>query len=264
MIDEYALNIYTDGSSLSRPRRGGMGARFVIVDAQGNEVRHDEQFVGHKEATNNQMELLACVKALQDIPPGFMSDEIQRIIIYTDSMYVRDNKNNAIFSWPTQGWRNRDGKAIENVDLWKALVKKIKNAPRSVVIKWVKGHAKNEHNNAADKLARASAEDHLNEPLFVQSVRRKKTTQSVSYGSVLMEGQELDIRVITDKWMRHQKIWRYKYEVLECDSPYVGSVDIIDSEHQLRAHHSYRVVVGENPRNPMILDVLFEIEEETD
>ena len=75
-----------------------------------------------------------------------------------------------------------------------------------------------------------------------------------------MEGQELDIRIITDKRMKPQKVWRYKYEVLECDSPYVGCVDVIFSDHLLRAGHSYRVVIGGNRKNPEIVDVIEEIE----
>lgn len=87
----------------------------------------------------------------------------------------------------------------------------------------------------------------------------KKSEQSVSTGSVLMEGQVLDIRIITDKRMP-QRVWRYKYEVLECDSPYIGCVDVIFSEFLMRAGHCYRVVVGENQRSPEIVTVIEEIE----
>ena len=110
-----------------------------------------------------------------------------------------------------------------------------------------------------DRLAKKSANGYLNEPLTVSSVRRKKTDQSVSIGSVLMEGQELDIRIITDKRMRAQKVWKYKYEVLDCDSPYVGCVDVIFSDHLLRADHSYKVVVGENQMSPEVVEVVEEI-----
>src|SRR5690606_15494416 len=117
------------------------------------------------------------------------------------------------------------------------------NAPLRVTLKWVKGHSRNKHNNAVDRLARQSANGFLNEPLKVVSVRRKKSKQSVSVGSVRMEGQELDIRVVTGHRMRRQKLWKYKYEVLECDSLYIGCIDLIISEHELGAGHSYRVIV---------------------
>jgi ribonuclease HI len=259
VIDEYALNIYTDGSSLPNPRRGGMGIRYIVVDEQGHEEVRDEVPLGYKQATNNEMELLACVLALRDLPADLLAPEHQRIVIFTDAQYVRDHITTAIFTWPKQRWRSTHGRPIENVELWKRLVKEVTNAPRKVDFKWVKGHSKNKHNEAVDKLAKRSARGYLNEPLTVQSVRRKKTGQSVSMASVLMEGQELDIRIITDKWMP-QRVWRYKYEVLECDSPYVGCVDVIFSEFLMRAGHSYRVVVGENQRSPEIVELVEELE----
>lgn len=259
MIFEDALNIYTDGSSLQHPRRGGMGIRYVVVDSNGHEALQDEVPLGYKQATNNEMELLACVIALRSFPSEFLTPAVQRIVIFTDSQYVRDHVANAIWKWPKQSWRSAHGRPIENVELWKDLVKEIKKAPRRVEFKWVKGHAKNKHNKAVDKLARQSAEGFVNEPLRVQSVRRKTSAQSVSIGSVRMEGQELEIRIITDKRMP-QRVWRYKYEVLECDSPYVGCVDVIFSKHLMRAGHLYKVVVGENQNSPEIVKVVEELE----
>ena len=192
MIDEYALNIYTDGSSLSNPRRGGMGIRYIIVDSGGDEVIRDETPMGYKQATNNEMELMACVIALRDVSAEFLTPAVQRIVIFTDSQYVRDNFNKAVWTWPNQGWRGRFARPIENVEIWKDLVKEVKKTPRRVDFKWVKSHNKNRHNDAVDRLAKKSANGYLNEPLTVSSVRRKKTDQSVSIGSVLMEGQELD------------------------------------------------------------------------
>lgn len=260
MIFEDALNIYTDGSSLSRPRRGGMGIRYIVVNEQGHAEVRDEVPTGYKQATNNEMELLGCVLALRGIPADWLTAATQRIVIFTDSQYVRDNYNNALWNWPKQRWRSRFGRPIENVEIWQDLVREVKKAARPVAFKWIKGHAKNIHNKAVDKLAKQSANGFLNEPLTVQSVRRKKTDQSVCVGSVLMEGQELDIRIITDKRMRVQKVWRYKYEVLECNSPYVGCVDIVFSEHLLRADHSYRVKLCENQQNPEIVELIEELE----
>jgi len=259
---EDALNIYTDGSSFQGPRRGGVGIRYIIINDAGDEEWLDECPFGYKEATNNEMELMACILGLRGVPGELMIDNVQRIYVFTDSQYVRDHIIRAVTTWPANGWRNRHGKPIENVKLWKNLIKEIKNAPVRVDIKWVKGHSTNKHNKAVNKLARQSANGFLNEPLTVQSVRRKLTDESVELGSVGMEGQELEIRVITDKRMREQKVWRYKYEVLPSDSPYAGKVDVIFSKHLLRAHHSYRVIVCDNPMNPEIISVIEEIEEQ--
>lgn len=261
MTYEDALNIYTDGSSFQRPRRGGVGIRYIVINDAGDEEWDDECPPGYKEATNNEMELIAPILALRGIPGGMMTSAIDRIYIFTDSQYVRDYLFHAQQIWPSNGWCNRDGKPIENVKLWKGLVREVRNAPRRVDFKWVKGHAKNKHNKAVDKLAKQSANGFLKEPLSVQSVRRKLTDESVEIGSVRMEGQEIDIRIITDKRMREQMVWRYKYEVLPSGSPYAGKVDIIYSEILLRAHHSYRVRVCDNQKNPRILELVEEIGE---
>lgn len=264
MTYEDAINIYTDGSSLQRPRRGGVGIRFIVINKDGDEEWQDECPPGYKEATNNEMELMAPILALRGIPDEMMTSNIERIFVFTDSMYVRDHLFRATQVWPNNGWCSRHGKAIENVKLWKDLVREVKKAPKRVVFKWVKGHGTNKHNKAVDKLARQSANGFLNEPLTVQSVRRKLTDESVELGSVKMDGQELDIRIITDKRMREQKVWRYKYEVLPSGSPNAGKVDIIDSEILLRAHHSYRVVVCDNQNNPRILELIEEIIDNAD
>ena len=256
---EDALNIYTDGSSFQRPRRGGIGIRYIIINDAGDEEWQEECPFGYKQATNNEMELMAPILALRGIPSKMMTSAIQRIYIFTDSQYVCDNLFHAQGIWPANGWCNQHGRPIENVKIWKGLVREVKNAPRRVDFKWVKGHARNKHNKAVDKLAKQSANGFLNEPLTVQSVRRKSTDESVDIGSVRMEGQKIDIRIITDKWMREQKLWRYKYEVLPSDSPYAGKVDIIFSELLLRAHHSYRVRVCDNQMNPRILELREEI-----
>ena len=100
MIFEDALNIYTDGSSFENPRRGGMGIRFIVVNQQGHEEIRDEVPAGYKQATNNEMELLACVIALRNVPAEFLTPSIQRIVIFTDSQYVRDHYKSAIWRWP--------------------------------------------------------------------------------------------------------------------------------------------------------------------
>ena len=264
MTYEDALNIYTDGSSHQRPRRGGVGIRYIIINDAGDEEWQDECPFGYKEGTNNEMELMAPILALRGIPAEMMSMAVKRIYIFTDSLYVKNYLIRARMSWRANGWRNQYGKPIENVKLWKDLVREIDKAPSRVDFKWVKGHGTNKHNKAVHKLANQSAKGFLNAPLTVQSVRRKLSKESVDIGSVRMKGQVIDIRIITDKWMREQKVWRYKYEVLPTDSRYAGKVDIIYSEHQLRAHHSYRVRVCDNQKNPEIVEFINEIEQSTD
>ena len=265
MVYENALNIYTDGSSFSRPRRGGIGIRYVTIDDAGNEVVQNEEVPGHEGATNNQMELLACIKALEDASKHPDFEAVDRIYVFTDSMYVTDNLNRAKFQWSKSRWHNRDGKPVENAELWKRLIRvlqKLQKISKRVDFEWVKGHAKDPHNKAVDKLAKQSAKGVLNRPLEVTTVRRKKTALTVEPGCVPMCGQTLSIRIITDKYMRVQRLYKYKYEVLPDNGTLSGKVDFIfhDSKQFLRAGHHYEVRVNSDTKNPRVMEVLREIE----
>lgn len=263
MIDEHALNIYTDGSQYSKPRRGGLAALFVIVDEDGSEVPEHVPFQGYEGATNNQMELAACVEALKYAARHYDVKEYERIVIYTDSLYVSDNLNNAKFQWSKDKWRNRVGKPVANAELWRDLVRQIKKSPRRVEIKWVKGHSKNPHNKKVDKLAKTSAKGPLQRPVSVVDVRRKTTKLSVDPGCIPMLGQTLDIRIVTSEYLRLQKEHKYKCEVLSGDENLVGKVDWLFSNQLLSAGHHYEVVVNENQAYPQIIDVVRELERES-
>src|SRR5664279_4751931 len=111
-LDENAINIFTDGSSYSHPRRGGMGLRFITVDDAGDEVVYDYQPLGVRSATNQQMELMACIEALNVLRSKGSPISLARfrkVVIYTDSMYVVDHVDTAKFTWPRAKWHTRDG-----------------------------------------------------------------------------------------------------------------------------------------------------------
>ncbi len=260
MVYENALNIYTDGSSYSRPRRGGIAIRCVTIDEKGHEVVKDDVFAGHEGATNNEMELMACIKALECAEDHESIHRVERVYVFTDSMYVTENVRRAIFEWPKAKWRNRYGRPIDNAALWKVLVSLIKKVPKRVEFKWVKGHSRDSHNRAVDKLAKQSAKGVLNPPVKVTTVRRKISPHSVQVGSVPMRGQTLAIRIITDTYMRVQKVYKYKYEVLPDSGEHADNVDLIYSRHCLRAGHHYEVRVNEDAGNPQIIEVLQELE----
>lgn len=265
MADETALNIYTDGSSLSRPRTGGIGIVFVIVNEHGDdEIVNEFDYPGYKQATNNEMELEACIKALEEALDHDALDKYKTICIHTDSRYIVDNYRNAIFVWPTTGWTGRStGRPILHVEQWKRLVKLIKRAKlqrRVVDIVWIKGHSKSKYNKLADKLAKKSAKNPLNKPLSVVSVRKKKTSKALETGSVAMQGQMLVIRVITTERLREHKLWRYKYEVMSTESTFHGNVDIACSQVSLRDGHCYSVVVNDDSDNPRITSLLEEVD----
>jgi ribonuclease HI len=260
MVQENALNIYTDGSSYSRPRRGGIAIRYVTIDEQGDEVVRDDLLQGHEGATNNEMELMACIRALEGARDHESIHLVERVYIFTDSMYVTENLQRAKFEWPKLRWRNHHGRPIDNAPLWKNLVSLIKNLPKRVEFKWVKGHSKDPHNRAVDKLAKQSAKAVLNRSLRVTAVRRKISPHSVQAGSGPMRGQTLSVRIITDTYMRLQRVYKYKYEVLSDSGEHAENVDWIYSRHCLRAGHHYEVRVNEDARNPQIAEVLRELE----
>jgi ribonuclease HI len=261
--DENALTVFTDGSSLPAPRRGGVGVHFVHTDALGNETYHDLAEPGYGGASNNQMELQAVITALHTIDsgrlPAEMLEDITKIDIYTDSLYVADHLRSAIYDWPGNGWRTRDGAPVLNADLWKELVKQYKRVRqtfRHVNVSWGKGHSSsNPHNKAADKLAKQSARQAtrtLERPVVA---RRKKTSKLTRSGSVEMLGQRLTIRIVGAEPVPGQRgVSRYRYEVLSRHSPFVGCIDFAFSDNpMLRPTHTYHVRMGTDQGHPQIV-----------
>lgn len=259
MIIEDALNIYTDGSSFSGPRVGGVGIRFITIDENGNEKTLDIKQPGYKGATNNQMELHACIQALIEAQKNFDIKDYNKIVINSDSQYVVANYKNALFNWSKNGWKNREGRPMENAIFWKALLKQVKKIGKRVEFNWVKGHSKDLHNKAVDKIAKISAKNPLNKPLTIVSVRRKTSNRSTEVGSVKMQGQRFVIRVISAEYFRLQKQYKYRYEVISKTSKYYSNVDFIFSMLSIRDGHCYTITVNKNTKSPMILRVLYEI-----
>ena len=259
MIVENAINIYTDGSSFLRPRVGGIGIRLVLVDSLGQEKVEDVQLPGYAGATDNQMELHACIEGIKEAMRHPAFNKFSRIAIHSDSLYVVDNHKIALFSWSQNKWRNRDGKPVDNADLWKKLLRIIRTSRKRVDFHWVQGHAKDQHNKAANKLARQSSRNAINPPLNIIKVRRKQSTWSVEPGCIPMQNQRISVRIITDQYLRLQKCYKYKYEVISKSNPYYGNIDFVFSEIMLNAGHCYSIRFNDNPENPMIVKMFREL-----
>ena len=137
-----SLVIYTDGACSGNPGPGGWGALMQFGCAE------KELFGGEADTTNNRMELMAAIKALEAIKPGFKGS----ITLWTDSTYVMKGITEWIHGWKKRGWKKSDKKPVVNADLWKEL--DAVNAKHMVTWKWVKGHAGIEGNERADELAR--------------------------------------------------------------------------------------------------------------
>lgn len=138
------IEIYTDGSCLGNPGPGGYAA--VMIFSQ----HRKEIYQGYKHTTNNRMELLAAIAALETL------NETCEVELTTDSQYVKNGINQWIINWRKNGWRTADKKAVKNVDLWKRLDSAV--SKHKVNWHWVKGHSGHPENERCDELARQAAE----------------------------------------------------------------------------------------------------------
>ena len=137
------VEIFTDGACKGNPGPGGWGAVIRSGD------REKEISGGEPLTTNNRMELLAAIRALEALKRPC------EVILHTDSVYVRDGITNWIHGWRRNGWRTADRKPVKNAELWQELVEAA--ARHTVDWRWVKGHSGHPENDRADALACAEA-----------------------------------------------------------------------------------------------------------
>ena len=140
MTDETIVEIYTDGACSGNPGPGGWGARLTY-GTRVKELRGGEG----PTTTNNRMELLAAIKALESL------QRPTTVRIHTDSTYVRGGITSWLVKWQRNGWQTSGGQPVKNADLWRRLAEVA--APHSVEWLWVKGHAGDPGNERADELA---------------------------------------------------------------------------------------------------------------
>ena len=256
------LEAYTDGSSLPSPRQGGIGIRFVWSDEEtGEEVIEDLSPPGYKGGTNQEMEVLACKTALDESIYLAIPDSTRRFEIRTDSSYVSDNIRRVLFTWPKQRWFRSSGAPVENAQDWKDLRKayvKAKERFKIIRVIWMAKKTKNPHMKAAHRLAQQSANNATNPDRKVRHVRKKRSPEKVSRGSVKMEGQTFEIYVRFTMILKEQKLWKSTYEVTSEDSPHFGKADIIyaDMDKRVDAGHTYVVRVNDETNNPRIEEIL--------
>ena len=137
------IKIYTDGSCIGNPGPGGWAA--VILNEKNKKL-----ISGNKNnVTNNQMELLATIKALN----CFKNKE--SFIIFTDSTYVKNGITKWIKNWQKNNWKTANKSSVKNQVLWKKLDQLVKF--HNVKWEWIKGHSTNTYNNLADELAKNAA-----------------------------------------------------------------------------------------------------------
>jgi ribonuclease HI len=139
-----AIEIWTDGACSGNPGPGGWG---VYIRQDGKEI---DLSGGEPQTTNNRMELMAAIVALERFPAG------AKITLHTDSQYVKNGLNTWIKGWKRNGWKTADKKPVKNQDLWIRL--DVAAATHKIDWRWVKGHAGDPGNERADELARQGCE----------------------------------------------------------------------------------------------------------
>ena len=137
------VEIFSDGACKGNPGPGGWGAILRMGE-------HEKEMSGSEsETTNNRMELMAAIRALQAL------NQPCRVTLHTDSRYVLDGITKWVFGWQKNGWRTANKKPVKNDDLWQALVEAVRQ--HQVEWVWVKGHDGHPENERVDKLASDAA-----------------------------------------------------------------------------------------------------------
>ncbi len=142
MASTEPVDIFTDGACSGNPGPGGWGAILAYNGAE------KELSGGEPETTNNRMEMMAAIVALEALKRP------ARVRLHTDSTYLKDGITKWIHAWKARGWKTASKKPVKNQDLWRRLEAAL--APHEVKWFWVKGHAGHPENERADELARAA------------------------------------------------------------------------------------------------------------
>jgi ribonuclease HI len=140
------IHAWTDGACSGNPGPGGWGVLIRAINGDAV-LKERELSGGEPETTNNRMELMAAIMALEALTRP------SKITLTTDSAYVKNGITAWLHGWKKNGWRTADRKPVKNVDLWQRL--DAAQSRHDVAWRWIKGHAGHAENERADELARA-------------------------------------------------------------------------------------------------------------
>ena len=135
------IDIYTDGACKGNPGPGGWGVWLKSGDSE------KELFGGEKNTTNNRMEMMAVIQALQALKRPC------KVTLHVDSQYVLKGINEWLPGWKARGWRTASKEPVKNVELWQQLDTLVNSGEHEISWRWVKGHSGDPGNERADALA---------------------------------------------------------------------------------------------------------------
>jgi ribonuclease HI len=230
------VTIYTDGGARPNPGPGGYGVLMIYED------REVELSGGALETTNNQMELMAAITALESL------DTAHRVVLYTDSTYVRKGITEWLAAWERSGWMNSKKEPVANQELWQRL--QVAEQRHAVTWRWVRGHAGNIYNERVDRLATAARREITEE---TDTPEKTETTpaatgdiavyvtghysydiKAAGWGALIIEkGQQRELGGGSDVTSDNQAVLEAAIHALESlDSP--GSVDVFTNSEYLQ------------------------------
>ena len=261
-FDPHALKLYVDGSCLRNP--GGSSGLAVWVEYPAEWNRADEMLeeIGFIESTNNRMELRACIWAHKWARDQGSTSGVSRIQIVTDSKYVHECWRRAEY-WRTNGWRNLEGRPVENSDLWKQLLSIRGKLRVRTDIEWTLGK-KAPILKAVDKSAKSAAKKPTEMDRGYRSGKVGRSRNRVSGAATLFPatGQEAVVRIYQTSAFSsgENKIKLQLFSDAQGDffekfvsyaQPEIGAL--------LHRHHSYRVRFNSNAKYPIIVAVIEEM-----
>lgn len=260
-LDPYALKIFIDGSALENP--GGHGGTAGVVQYPDSWTRSDETVfaVGYLESTNNRMELIALIRALEYARDECSGIGLQRVQIITDSKYVYENYRRAE-GWRQNKWKNVAGRSVENFDLWKDFLSLWSKKKLRVDIIWRKGK-KSQVLRQVDRAAKDAATEaawEVDRGFRSGKVGRSKAGRGTASTLFPARGQEAIIRVYRSGLVGRSghKIMFEQY--VEAKSAFGDKFAAFAATPELAGDlhrgHCYRVRFNQEPRNPQIVEIV--------
>lgn len=260
-LNNRSIHIFTDGSAIDNP--GGRGGLAVVVHYPDHLQQADEVIceIGYTESTNNRMELMACIKALEWVRKNKPWRDVTFVQIVTDSKYVADNIGYRAWAWKKNKWRNQHGEPKENSDLWKKALSARQKAGMRIEFIQTKGK-KSEILRRVDKTAKQARDTGMEVDRGFHSGTISRSMVKGAAKRFPASGQLALIRPYRKKLMRSTEE-KLRFDTLSEDgqnyvaSFYAFATTVLAAE--LHRQHGYKVRFNDDPNYPQILECIEEV-----